>query len=106
MNNARRFQVVERFAKPATKKTQILIHAPAPLTDHLNARGKVLRMAFKPKLQPSGQVFLAELLAGLPVVQGVAIGREQRHEARIEPVSPMALVNRLAGVLKGVVYQM
>ena len=66
---------------------------------------KFCGVAFKPKLQPPRQILLAELLAGLPVVQGVAVRREQRHEARIEAVGPMPLMDGLPRVLKGVVDQ-
>jgi len=54
---------------------------------------------FRAKVAASGQVFLAEHLAGLPVVQGVAARREQCHEAGIETVRPNAACVRAHGYL-------
>ena len=96
----------ERFAQLLAETAQGAVRAAAARADGFDPGGEILCMAFEPELQPARQILLAELLARLPVVEGVAVGREQRDEAGIEAVDPMALVDGLARVLQGVVDQM
>ena len=79
MNNPCLTETVKGFAQLLPEAAQRSVRAAAPRADRLDAGGEVLGVAFEPKLQPARQILLAELLAGLPVVQGVAVRREQRR---------------------------
>ena len=106
VNDARRFEVVERITKRGTKTRQRSCAASASVADNCNARGKILRMAFKPKLQPPRQILLAQVLPRRPIVECVARRHEKGDETRIQAVRPMAFVRNFAVILQSVVDQM
>jgi hypothetical protein len=68
MNDTRRFEIIKGGFKFTLEIAQRCVAASASVADRLNARGEVLGVAFKPKLQPSRQILLAELLAAFPIV--------------------------------------